>query len=57
MDLPGIYKDLFSMKYIYGLRNSEMAEIYEVSESTIRKRLQRGRKVLEDILEENWDEA
>ena len=34
-ELPEIYKDLFSMKYIYGLRNSEIAEIYEVSESTI----------------------
>ncbi len=57
MKLPGIYRDLFSMKYIYGLRNSEMAEVFGVSESTIRKRLQRGRKVLEDILEGNWDEA
>lgn len=51
-NLPDRYRDLFFLKYDYGLSNHEIAHILEIKEVTVRKWLERGRKMLEQNLNE-----
>lgn len=48
--LDSIYRDVLLMKYLYGYDNATIASLTGVSESTVRVRLMRARKLLDDML-------
>jgi RNA polymerase sigma-70 factor (ECF subfamily) len=53
-DLPDKYKEVLILYYEYGYRVKEIAEMLNVSESTVLKRLERARKLVkEQYLNEN----
>ena len=45
------YSDVFLLKYVNGLGNKEIAKVLKVSEEAIRKRLSRGKDIIENALE------
>ena len=45
------YRDIFMLKYVNGLENSEIAELLDITEETIRQRISRGKKLIEEKLE------
>ena len=45
------YSNVFLLKYVNGLDNKEIAKILKVSEEAIRKRLSRGKDIIENALE------
>ncbi len=53
--LPYIYCEVIMLKYIKDFTNKEIAEVLDIKESTVRKRVERGLKKLKDILtSEGW---
>ena len=50
--LPDIYKEVLILKYSSEFSNTEIAEILEISEMNVRKRISRGRKLLKQRLDE-----
>lgn len=57
--LPVKYRDIFLMKYSANLENSEIAKLCGIQEGTVRQRIARGKKLIEDALqklEENGHE-
>lgn len=50
--LPDMYKEVLILKYSSGFSNTEIAEILEVSEVNVRKRISRARKLLKKNIEE-----
>lgn len=46
--LNDIYKDVLTLKYFNDFNNKEIAIALDISEATVRKRLERARKILED---------
>jgi len=46
------YSDVLQMKSLYGLSNSEIANLFDVSEQLVRVRLFRARKMLMEKLNE-----
>ncbi len=50
LKLPVIYKDALKLKYVQGFSNSEIARMLDISEAAVRKRLERARRMLEEIL-------
>lgn len=50
MALPLEYRNVLRLKYSLGYHNREIAEILEIRESNVRKRLSRARTMLEEIL-------
>ena len=56
LNLPVIYKDALKLKYVQGFSNSEIAGMLDISEAAVRKRLERARRMLEEILgKEDFD--
>ena len=45
------YRDIFMLKYVHGLENEEIAKVFGITEETVRKRISRGKKMLEEKLE------
>ena len=45
------YKNVFLLKYVNGLSNGEIADVLGITEATIRKRLSRGKEIIENTLE------
>ena len=45
-NLPMIYKDVLYLSYVESLKTQEISELINVSNETVKKRLQRGRKLL-----------
>jgi RNA polymerase sigma-70 factor (ECF subfamily) len=50
LKLPNIYKDALKLKYVQGFSNAEIAGMLGISEAALRKRLERARRMLEEIL-------
>ena len=50
MNLPAKYKIVLTLYYIEGYKSKEIAEIIDISEEAVRKRLQKGRELLKKIL-------
>lgn len=44
------YRDIFLLKYVNELENDEIAKILNISEETVRKRISRGKKIIEEKL-------
>lgn len=52
MELPGEYRKIFRMKYVWGYSNQEIGELLGIRQSALRQRIARGKKILQDILDE-----
>jgi RNA polymerase sigma factor (sigma-70 family) len=50
LKLPAIYKDALKLKYVQEFSNAEIAGMLGISETAVRKRLDRARRMLEEIL-------
>lgn len=50
LELPVKYKDVFLLYYVEGYKIRETAKILGVSESAVKKRLERGREKLNELL-------
>lgn len=51
--LPGIYSDVFLLKYAHFFENNQIAEALHITESTVRQRIARGKVLLKKELEES----
>ena len=51
MSLDTIYRDVLSLKLIYGYSIDEICNLLNISENTVKSRLYRGRKILKERLE------
>ena len=51
MSLPEIYRTVMDLYYVEGVSGEEIAQLLSVSYATVRKRLQKGRKLLGIALE------
>lgn len=51
LKLPVIYKDVLTLKYVQEFSNEEIAKVLDISEATVRKRLERAKRKLGEILE------
>ncbi len=51
MSLPAKYKVVMTLYYVEGYRSKEIAEIIDISEEAVRKRLQKGRELLKKEFE------
>ncbi len=49
-NLPVIYRDVFLLKYSSRLENREIAQMLRISEENVRKRIDRGKTMLQDML-------
>ena len=45
------YRDIFMLKYVHGFENEEIAKLLRIKEETVRQRISRGKKMLEEKLE------
>ena len=52
MGLPSKYKIVLTLYYVEGYKCKEIAEIINISEDAVRKRLQKGREMLKKEMEE-----
>ena len=50
-NLPEIYKAVLTLKYVQEFSNFEIAEMLDISEPTVRKRLERGKSKVQETLE------
>ena len=46
------YRNIFMLKYVNGLENKDIANLLNISEETVRQRISRGKKMLEEKLED-----
>ena len=44
------YRDILLLKYVQGLENDEIAELFGITEEAVRQRISRGKKLLEKKL-------
>lgn len=51
MNLPAKYKIVMTLYYVEGYRSKEIAEIIDINEDAVRKRLQKGRELLKKEIE------
>ena len=49
--LPVIYKAILTLKYVQEYSNAEIAKMLDISEATVRKRLERAKFKVQEILE------
>ena len=55
--LPKTYKQAIKLRYQKEVRGLNLAELLETSWDNVKKRLQRGRKILFECMEGKWAEA
>lgn len=55
--LPDTYKDAIKLRYQKEVRGKQLADLLETSWDNVKKRLQRGRKILFECMESKWAEA
>ena len=51
LKLPVIYREILQYKYAVGIENKQIADMLGISESTVRKRLERAKKMLKEQFE------
>lgn len=52
LKLPVIYREVLQYKYAVGVENKQIADMLGISESTVRKRLERAKKMLKEQLQD-----
>ncbi|AUS98807.1 RNA polymerase subunit sigma-24 [Clostridium thermosuccinogenes] len=50
LKLPVIYKEVLTLKYVHDFSNEEIAKMLDVSEAVVRKRLERAKRKIKEIL-------
>ncbi len=55
--LPATYKDAIKLRYEREVRGKQLADLLETSWDNVKKRLQRGRKILFECMEGKWVET
>ena len=50
-NLPVMYRDVFLLKYSSRLENKEIARMLRISEANVRKRIERGKAMVQDMLD------
>ena len=55
-NLPDKYRDVFLLKYSSNLDNYEVAEVLGLTEGTVRQRISRGKKMIQESLEKLGEE-
>ncbi len=55
-NLPEIYNAVLTLKYVQEFSNSEIAEMLDISEPTVRKRLERAKSKVQETLEKEGHE-
>ncbi|MBR5089712.1 MAG: RNA polymerase sigma factor [Ruminiclostridium sp.] len=55
-ELDDIYRDILTLRYVYGYGNDELAKLLGLSRRTIESRVYRGKKMLIERLEGYFDE-
>ncbi len=50
--LPQKYREVLLLHYVEGYQGKEIAEMLSLSETAVRKRMERGRNGLRELLEE-----
>ena len=50
------YRDILSLKYVYGYSMKEIAKMLKITETNVSTRLERGRKQLKNKMEQGVDE-
>lgn len=50
-NLPVKYRDVFLLKYSSELDNDEIADLLKISEGTLRQRLTRGKKMIQEAID------
>lgn len=50
-NLPELYRDVLILKYLYEYENNEIARLLSIKKETVRKRLERGRLKLFQLIE------
>lgn len=53
--LPEIYKDVLTLKYLQELENKEIADVLNIKSTTVRKRLERAKIMLAQLLEKEGE--
>jgi len=51
LKLPEIYQSVLTLKYVQGFSNAEIAGVLDITEETVRKRLERARNKTAEIME------
>ncbi len=51
-ELPEKYRDTFLLKYSCGFNNKEIAQIFNITEAAVRKRIVRGKVILQEKMDE-----
>ena len=52
LKLPVIYREVLQYKYAVGVDNKQIADMLGITESTVRKRLERAKKMLKEQLQD-----
>ena len=53
--LPEIYKNVLILKYLQELDDKEIADIFSIKQATVRKRLERAKIMLAELLEKDGE--
>lgn len=53
--LPAIYRNVLVLKYLQDLDNKEIAKLLNLKESAVRKRLERAKDMLAELLQKDGD--
>lgn len=51
VQLPEIYKDVITLKYLHELTNQEIAVLLNINEATVRKRIERAKDRIQALLD------
>jgi RNA polymerase sigma-70 factor (ECF subfamily) len=51
MKLPVIYRDILTLKFVHELSNSEIAALLNISEAAVRKRIQRAKNKIHELID------
>ncbi len=49
--LPPIYRDVIELKTYYDMSTKDIASVLHISEDSVRKRIERARKILKELME------
>ena len=55
--LPSTYREAIKLRYQREIRGEKLAELLDTSWDNVKKRLQRGRKILFDCMETKWSQV
>lgn len=50
MKLPLMYRDIITLKFLHEFTNEEIASALDINEATVRKRIERAKRKIQDLL-------